>query len=147
MSNLYKHNNPWGMELNQYCMLMHLSQFSNFFIPFGGIVIPIVMWYVNKDEYVEVDQHGKRIMNWIISSLIYTLIAISIFLFSIATESFLFISVGVLLLVALVVCSIVFPCSNYFFMLLMSVFSSRIVQCIHFFFTFCMRVGVPRPSK
>ena len=60
MSNLYKHNNPWGMELNQYCMLMHLSQFSNFFIPFGGIVIPIVMWYVNKDEYVEVDQHGKR---------------------------------------------------------------------------------------
>ena len=108
MSNLYKHNNPWGMELNQYCMLMHLSQFSNFFIPFGGIVVPIVMWYVNKDEYVEVDQHGKRIMNWIISSLIYTLIAISIFLFSIATESFLFISVGVLLLVALVVCSIVF---------------------------------------
>tara|TARA_B100001939_G_C16874308_1_gene587893 strand:+ start:614 stop:1012 length:399 start_codon:yes stop_codon:yes gene_type:complete len=108
MSNLNKHNNPWGMELNQYCMLMHLSQFSDFFIPFGGIVIPIVMWYVNKDEYVEVDQHGKRIMNWIISSLIYTLIAISIFLFSIATESFLFISVGVLLLVALVVCSIVF---------------------------------------
>ena len=103
-----KHSNPWGMELNQYCMLMHLSQFSNFFIPFGGIVIPMVMWYVNKDEYVEVDQHGKRIMNWIISSLIYTLIALSIFLFSIATESFLFISVVVLLLVALMVCSIVF---------------------------------------
>ena len=96
------------MELNQYCMLVHLSQFSNFFIPFDGIVIPIVMWYVNKDEYVEVDQHGKRIMNWIISSLIYTLIALSIFLFSIATESFLFISVVVLLLVALMVCSIVF---------------------------------------
>ena len=108
MSNLYKHNNPWGMELNQYCMLMHLSQFSNFFIPFGGIVIPIVMWYVNKDEYVEVDQHGKRIMNWIISSLIYTLIALSIFLFSIATESFLSISISVLLLVALAICSIVF---------------------------------------
>ena len=79
-----------------------------FFIPFGGIVIPIVMWYVNKDEYVEVDLHGKRIMNWIISSLIYTLIALSIFLFSIATESFVFISIGILLLVALVVCSIVF---------------------------------------
>ena len=108
MSSPYKNSNPWGMELNQYCMFMHLSQFSNFFIPFGGIVIPIVMWYVNKDEYVEVDQHGKRIMNWIISSLIYTLIALSIFLFSIALESFLFISVGVLLLVALVVCSIVF---------------------------------------
>ena len=95
MSNPNKHNNPWGMELNQYCMLMHLSQFSGFFIPFGGIVIPIVMWYVNKDEYVEVDLHGKRIMNWIISSLIYTLIALSI-------------SIGILLLVALVVCSIVF---------------------------------------
>ena len=108
MSNPNKDNNPWGMELNQYCMLMHLSQFSGFFIPFGGIVIPIVMWSVNKDEYVEVDQHGKRIMNWIISSLIYTLIALSIFLFSIATESFVFISIGILLLVALVACSIVF---------------------------------------
>ena len=108
MINPKKMSNPWGMELNQYCMLMHLSQFSGFFIPFGGIVIPIVMWYVNKDEYVEVDQHGKRIMNWIISSLIYTLIALSIFLFSIATESFVFISIGILLLVALVACSIVF---------------------------------------
>ena len=108
MSSSNKHSNPWGMELNQYCMLMHLSQFSNFFIPFGGIVIPMVMWYVNKDEYVEVDLHGKRIVNWIISSLIYTLIALSIFLFSIATESFLFISLGILLLVALMVCSIVF---------------------------------------
>ncbi len=108
MINPKKMSNPWGMELNQYCMLMHLSQFSGFFIPFGGIVIPIVMWYVNKDEYVEVDQHGKRIMNWIISSLIYTLITLSIFLFSIATQSFIFISTGVLLLVVLVVCSIVF---------------------------------------
>ena len=63
---------------------------------------------VNKDEYVEMDQHGKRIMNWITCSLIYTLIALSIFLFPISTESFVFISKDVLLLISLVVCSIVF---------------------------------------
>lgn len=66
---------PWGMDLNAYLMLMHLSQFAGFIIPFGGFIVPIVMWVVNKNDIPEVDAHGKVIVNWIISATIYSIIS------------------------------------------------------------------------
>ena len=36
-------NKPWGMELNAFCMLMHLSQLAGFLIPLAGFVLPVVM--------------------------------------------------------------------------------------------------------
>ena len=29
---------PWGMELKQFCMLLHLAQLAGFMVPLGGIV-------------------------------------------------------------------------------------------------------------
>ena len=51
MSNPKKMSNPWGMELNQYCMLMHLSQFSGFFISFKGEIYnyPISINFIKWD--------------------------------------------------------------------------------------------------
>jgi uncharacterized Tic20 family protein len=65
---------PWGMELKAYLMLMHLSQFAGYVIPFGGLVLPIIMWATNKEHSKEIDNHGKVILNWIISALIYFVI-------------------------------------------------------------------------
>lgn len=62
---------PWGMEVNVYCMLLHLSQLAGFVIPGAGLVVPIVMWAVNKDEYPEVNLHGLIVLNWMLSALIY----------------------------------------------------------------------------
>ena len=62
---------PWGMELQQFCMLMHLSQLTAFIIPLAGLVLPIVMWQTNKDKSELINEHGKNIANWLISSLIY----------------------------------------------------------------------------
>lgn len=68
--------NPlFGMTQNNYLMLMHLSQFASWLIPFVGIIIPILMWTTNKDNNVEVDKHGKNILNFNISYAIYTAIA------------------------------------------------------------------------
>ncbi|MDR0327753.1 MAG: DUF4870 domain-containing protein, partial [Planctomycetaceae bacterium] len=47
------------MNSHTYCMLLHLSQLLNCIIPFAGIVVPIVLWAINKDKSTEVDQHGK----------------------------------------------------------------------------------------
>ena len=55
-------------------MLMHLSQLAGFCIPGAGLVLPIVMWAVNKDDSTEIDMHGKVILNWMISALIYSVI-------------------------------------------------------------------------
>ncbi len=66
---------PWGMELSSYCMLMHLSQFAGIIVPFGGIALPIIMWATNKDKSSLIDQHGKNILNWMISFYIYVSIS------------------------------------------------------------------------
>ena len=61
----------WGMPLNTYCMLIHLSQLSSIVIPGLGFILPIVMWVVNKDKSDTIDQHGKVTVNWLISLVIY----------------------------------------------------------------------------
>ncbi|MFA6701502.1 MAG: DUF4870 domain-containing protein [Dysgonamonadaceae bacterium] len=69
-------SNPlWGLNENSYLMLMHLSQFLGFLILGLGFIAPIIMWVINKDKYMNVDRHGKNILNFMISYLIYTLIA------------------------------------------------------------------------
>ena len=59
---------PWGMELNTFCMLMHLSQFF-------GIVLTIVMWMTNKDQSEVINQHGKIIMNAVLSYFIWIIVS------------------------------------------------------------------------
>lgn len=65
---------PWGMDAKAFCLLMHLSQLSNFIIPGLGVALPIVMWATNKEDSAEIDAHGKNIMNWMLSALIYGVI-------------------------------------------------------------------------
>ncbi len=94
----FKHK-PWGMELNQFCVFMHLAQFASYIVPFIGIVLPLVMWLTNKDESRVVDKHGKEIINWMISSFIYAIIGFILTC----------IIIGVPLIIGIVICSIVFP--------------------------------------
>ena len=91
----------WGMEENTFCMLMHLSLLSNFVIPipFIGIILPIVMWSTNKEQSSLVDQHGRNILNFMLSMLIYVVVSVLL----------IFVLVGVLTTVALVVVVIAFP--------------------------------------
>lgn len=61
----------FGMMENSYLMLMHLSQFAGVLIPLAGFIVPVLMWIVNKDENARVDRHGKNIVNFMISFVIY----------------------------------------------------------------------------
>ena len=89
---------PWDMEPKTFLMLMHLSQFAGYIIPFGGLAVPIVMWATNKDRSREVDNHGKVILNWVLSSMIY--LAISFVL--------TFVLIGVIGFFIVGICGIVF---------------------------------------
>ena len=69
------HKKPFfGLTQNNYIMMMHLSMFASFFTLFIGIVIPIILWSINKDNSVEVDRHGKNILNLIVSYAIYAVL-------------------------------------------------------------------------
>jgi len=91
-----------GMKTETYCMLLHLSQLLNFMsggVPCLGIVAPIVLWAVSKDKNPQVDQHGKIVLNWIISFLIYGMVILP----------FCFILIGIPFLLTLVILIFVFP--------------------------------------
>ena len=89
---------PWNMDVNQYCMLMHLSQLAGYAVPVIGMVLPIVMWATNKDKSDLVDRTGINILNWIISSVIYVCISMFLMLFLI----------GFMTLLAFAICALIF---------------------------------------
>ncbi|MCP4969430.1 MAG: DUF4870 domain-containing protein [Arcobacter sp.] len=72
----------WGMPVNTYCMLIHLSQLTSIVIPGLGFILPVIMWAMNKDKSEEIDKHGKVTINWLISLFIYSVVCgILVFVF------------------------------------------------------------------
>ena len=61
-------------DANQWGMFIHFSILAGFIIPFAGLILPIVLWQMKKKEFPIVDQHGKVVVNWLISSFIYGII-------------------------------------------------------------------------
>lgn len=54
----------WGM-------ILHLSIFAGYIIPFAGLIAPIVIWQVQKAKMPGLDVHGRIVVNWIITAFIY----------------------------------------------------------------------------
>ncbi len=86
-------------EERQMGMFLHLSQLINVIVPMGGIVAPIVLWQVKKDEMPALDAHGKAVVNWLISSVIYIVISLVLSI----------ILIGFLTLFAVMILALVFP--------------------------------------
>lgn len=53
---------------------VHLSSFSRFIIPLGNFIGPVILWILHKDKSPFIDQHGKQIINFQMSILLYTLV-------------------------------------------------------------------------
>ncbi len=62
-----------GVDQKMWCALMHASQLLTW--TGVGIVAPIVMWLISKDESREANRHGLVIVNWMLSSLVYLVIS------------------------------------------------------------------------
>ncbi|MGE5432108.1 MAG: DUF4870 domain-containing protein [Syntrophomonadaceae bacterium] len=69
-------------EDKKWATLAHLSVFSGFIIPFGNLIIPIVIWTSKRDYHLTVDQ-CKEVLNFQISTLIYFIALIAAFVLSI----------------------------------------------------------------
>ncbi|MCH7919329.1 MAG: DUF4870 domain-containing protein [Planctomycetes bacterium] len=88
---------------NSWAMLIHLSQFCGYALPLLGWVVPLVLWLMKRDESEQIDAHGKIVMNWILSVLIYGIVC---GLFSIILIGIL---IGIPLAIALGIVGVVFP--------------------------------------
>jgi uncharacterized Tic20 family protein len=87
------------VQSRQWAMLLHFSLLAGFVVPFAGLVTPIIIWQVKKAKYPELDAHGKIAVNWILSLILYAVVSALLIL----------LIVGLPLLIALGVLSVVFP--------------------------------------
>jgi uncharacterized Tic20 family protein len=70
---------------------------------FGGLIVPLVLWATQKDKVYGMDEHGKQIINFQLSIIIYAIICVPlIFLFGL----------GILFLIILGVISLIYPIIN-----------------------------------
>jgi len=52
-----RHARTWGMAC-------HLASFAQFIIPFGGVLGPLVVWLLRKDDHSFIDDQGKESLNF-----------------------------------------------------------------------------------
>jgi uncharacterized protein len=86
-------------EEKQMGMFLHLSQLANVIIFPLGIILPIVIWQMQKDKMPALDAHGKEAVNWMISETIYLIVSIIA----------LFLIIGIVLLPVVALLGIIFP--------------------------------------
>ena len=72
-------------------MLCHLLAFTGLVVPLGSIIGPLVVWLLKREDHPFIDDQGKESLNFQISMLIYTVVAVIL----------IFVLIGALLLIAL----------------------------------------------
>jgi uncharacterized Tic20 family protein len=91
ISEIPKPERDWGL-------FAHLSSFIGFFIPFGNIIAPLIMWQIKKEEMPFGSSQAKECLNFQISLTIYFVVSGILCL----------ILIGFLFLLALLVIDLIF---------------------------------------
>lgn len=86
------------MQERQWALICHLSALSGYVIPFGNLIVPIIIWSMKKEEMPMVDEHGKEVINFQISMTIWMIIA----------GVLIFVLIGIPLLIVLAILQVVF---------------------------------------
>lgn len=84
-------------------VIAHLSQYLDYITGVGGLLVPLVLWLTLKDSVIGMDQHGKSIVNFQLSLILYIVIGI---------PSILLFGLGIILLVLTGILSLVMPLVN-----------------------------------
>jgi hypothetical protein len=84
-------------------VIAHLSQYLDFITGFGGLIVPLVLWLTTKDSVIGMDEHGKAIVNFQLSLILYIIIGI---------PAILLFGLGILLLIFTGILSLIIPIVN-----------------------------------
>lgn len=84
-------------------VITHLSQYLDFITGFGGLIVPLVIWLTTKDSVIGMDEHGKSVINFQLTLILYLVIGI---------PGILLFGLGILLLIFTGILSIVMPAVN-----------------------------------
>jgi uncharacterized protein len=65
-------------NVRTWCVLCHASALLGFVTPkVGHIIPPLIVWLIKRDEFPEVNEHGKESLNFQISMLIYDVVILA----------------------------------------------------------------------
>ncbi|WP_026812821.1 DUF4870 domain-containing protein [Arenibacter certesii] len=53
--------------------IIHASTFSKYCIPFGNLILPLVLWTLKRSDHPFIDSNGKQALNFQISLLLYSI--------------------------------------------------------------------------
>ena len=81
----------------------HLCQLISYVFGFGGLIVPLVLWLIQKDKIEGMDEHGKSILNFQLSLILYIIIGI---------PAIFILGLGILFLVATAIIGFVLPIVN-----------------------------------
>ena len=87
---------------NQLVVVTHICQLLTFVTGFGGLIVPLILWLTQKEKVENMDEHGRAILNFQVSLIIYSIISIPL----------TFILVGFVMLGLIAILGIVFPIVN-----------------------------------
>ncbi|PKA99964.1 hypothetical protein B0O79_3687 [Flavobacteriaceae bacterium MAR_2009_75] len=88
---------------NQLLVLTHLSQLLTYVTGFGGLLAPLVIWLTSKDSVAGMDEHGKAIVNFQLSMLLFTILSI---------PAILLLGLGILSLICIGIIAFILPIVN-----------------------------------
>ncbi|TVQ29252.1 MAG: DUF4870 domain-containing protein [Wenzhouxiangella sp.] len=90
-------------ETRNWATILHLSVLAGLVIAFAGLLAPVVIYLVKRDELPGLEPHSKVVFNWVISAIIYFAVGL------ILTVTLVGAILGIPLMLAVGVLSIVFP--------------------------------------
>jgi len=87
----------------QLLVITHLSQLVTLVTGFGSLLLPLILWATQKEKVYQMDAHGKNIINFQLSLIVYCIICVPLILFF---------GLGLLGFIVLGIIAIIFPIIN-----------------------------------
>jgi uncharacterized protein len=84
-------------------VITHLSQLMGYLIGFGSLIVPLILWLSSRDKVEGMNEHGKLIVNFQLSLLLYIIISI---------PAILLLGLGLLMLLGIAAIGFILPIVN-----------------------------------
>jgi uncharacterized Tic20 family protein len=84
-------------ETRQWAMFIHFSMLAGWIIPLAGLIVPIILWQIKKDELPGIIPHAHIVMNWMITSLVYACICFVLLIVVIGAFGFMALGIATII--------------------------------------------------
>jgi hypothetical protein len=68
-------------------------------LPISGFIVPVAMWLIGRDRHPAIDAHGRVVINWMLSELLYVVLSLAL----------CYVLIGIPILILVTILSVVLP--------------------------------------